>query len=118
MNKRRKHIIASRLLLSVFVPMLLLMSLHVHPGNAHQTDTECYECANHLAHGGHLTAVHQHLHDCVLCQLMTVSYVAAVVMVLVRPLAICHQFSTRWLQALCLRSVSTRKSRAPPVSCY
>ena len=67
---------AARLLLSVFLPIVMLSSLHVHE---HATgDGDCFECVNHLPHGGHISLQTASLHDCVLCQFVSLSYVAAV----------------------------------------
>lgn len=43
---------------------------------------ECYECANHLRHSGHISLQTASLHDCVLCQFVTLSFVAVVAVVL------------------------------------
>ena len=74
--------IAARLLLSVFVPMLLLASLHHH---GIQTDVEntCVQCEHHQPHDGHMSSQSASLHDCVLCQFTTLTFVAAVVFAVV-----------------------------------
>lgn len=69
MNAKTKRQIAARLLLAVFLPMLLLASVHVHPTQQLTAD-ECHECVNHHC-GGHLGQQTLSLHDCVLCQLLT-----------------------------------------------
>ena len=70
----RRHI-ASWLLLAVFVPMLLFSSLHVHEDNAAEAETACADCVNHSCHG-HLTQMATWTHDCVLCQFLTLTFVA------------------------------------------
>jgi len=73
-NSRRRR--AAKVLLAVYIPMLLLLSLHVH----HQRMAEavdCYQCAHHQPHAGHITAVQDALHDCLLCQLQSEAFVAA-----------------------------------------
>ena len=68
--------ITARLLLLVFVPMLLLASLHHH---GVQTDVEntCVQCEHHQPHDGHMSSQSASLHDCVLCQFTTIPFVAA-----------------------------------------
>ena len=57
------------MLLAVFVPMLVLSSLHLH---AYQpiADDDCTECVHHHC-GGHLTQQTGSAHDCVLCQFLS-----------------------------------------------
>ena len=71
-NVRRK--VFARILLSVFVPMLLMSVLHVHECNSIQT---CSDCAHHVSHSGHLTAVASCDYDCVLCQFLSLPFVMA-----------------------------------------
>ena len=75
-NAKTRRRIASRILLAVYIPTLLLLSLHVH----HQRMAEaidCYQCAHHQPHAGHITALQDAMHDCLLCQLGGQSFVAA-----------------------------------------
>ena len=69
---------ASWLLLLVFVPMLVLSSLHIH-AYQYAVHTECAECVNHHPHAGHVAAATPSLHDCVLCQFLTLTYLAATI---------------------------------------
>ena len=72
--ENRRHI-ASWLLLAVFVPMLVFSSLHVHEDSKSTALTECADCVHHNCHG-HLTQTASWMHDCVLCQFLTLIYVA------------------------------------------
>ncbi|MDO4162851.1 MAG: hypothetical protein Q4D56_00485 [Bacteroides sp.] len=54
-------------LLSVFVPMLLVVSLHHHEDH-HAQEVTCLDCVHHVPHAGHLTNAQDAFHDCVLCQ--------------------------------------------------
>ena len=72
--ENRRHI-ASWLLLAVFVPMLVFSSLHVHDDSKAAALTECADCVHHSCHG-HLTQTASWMHDCVLCQFLTLIYVA------------------------------------------
>ena len=76
MNQETRRHIASWMLLAVFVPMLLLSSVHVHE-TGETIETECADCVHHNCHG-HLTAMATWAHDCVLCQFLTFSMLAAV----------------------------------------
>lgn len=71
-NKRH---IAPWLLLAVFVSMLVLSSLHVHEDSTATAETECTDCVHHSCHG-HLTQMATWTHDCVLCQFLTLTFVA------------------------------------------
>ena len=72
-NRKRK--IVSWMLLAVFVPMLLLSSLHIHSYD--QTgDDQCTECVHHHC-GGHLTQLSTTMHQCVLCQFLSLTLVIA-----------------------------------------
>ena len=76
MRKEVKRQVYAWLLLSVFVPMIALSALHVHEVGCDDT-TVCSACINHQAHAGHLTAGIDNIHDCVLCQFLSLSFVAA-----------------------------------------
>ncbi|MBO5580839.1 MAG: hypothetical protein J5952_10555 [Prevotella sp.] len=76
----QKRTWAARLLLLVFLPVLMFSSLHIHEYAA--AEGECYECANHLHHSGHISLQTASFHDCVLCQFVTLTFVAAVAVVL------------------------------------
>ncbi len=77
MNTRTRRHIASWLLLAVFVPMLVLSSVHVHPATPLDAD-ECAECLTHHC-GGHIGQHAVAFHACVLCQFLTLSFPAAAV---------------------------------------
>lgn len=61
----------------------LLSSLHIHPTSLTANADDCTECVNHHC-GGHIGQRTLTLHDCVLCQFLTlpVAVAAAVVVVL------------------------------------
>ena len=66
------------MLLTVYLSIVLVSSLHIHPASLWQID-ECEQCVNHTPHAGHLTASDGWSHDCLLCQFLSFSYVAAAV---------------------------------------
>ena len=70
----RRHF-ASWLSLAVFVPMLVFSSLHVHEDVSVSTTTVCADCMQHSCHG-HLTQTATWMHDCVLCQFLTLIFMA------------------------------------------
>lgn len=97
-NVRTKRHIASWLLLAVFVPMVIISSLHIHEEQA--TEAECADCVQHQCHG-HLVQQTVGAHECVLCQFLTLPMIAVAVATLLifnnvcktqRPAMLC-QFS-------------------------
>ncbi|MBO4564631.1 MAG: hypothetical protein J5720_04290 [Bacteroidaceae bacterium] len=76
MNIKTRRRISAWLLLSVFLPMLLLSSLHVH--DEALGSCGCDKCVNHLLHSGHIAPDNVHQHDCVLCLFASLTFVAAV----------------------------------------
>ena len=70
-----KRHIASWVLLAVYLPMLIISSLHIHDTSM-EGATECTECVKHQCHG-HLIQLMDGMHQCVLCQILTLTYVAS-----------------------------------------
>ncbi len=72
MSTLRKY--ASWILLSVFLPMLLVASVHVH----HYGDSDEHSIAcDHQHCGGHLGQNSHQTHECLLCQFLTLPYLSA-----------------------------------------
>lgn len=70
-----KRLRSSWLLLLVYVPMLLAVTLHRHDGVQQADDAfYCEDCARNVHHDGHLVAFQPTLHACVLCQLQSIPY--------------------------------------------
>ena len=80
MNTKTKRRLYARLLLSVFLPMLLLSSLHVHTATPVAVGT-CVDCVNHMPHAGHISLNTLDVHDCVLCQFTSLPFIVAVAVV-------------------------------------
>ena len=78
---KMKRYISAWVLLAVFVPMVLLSSLHTHDLESVAQD-DCKECVAHHCHG-HFVEMTTTLHACVLCQFQTFSFVAAAVFAVV-----------------------------------
>lgn len=72
-----KRHISVWVLLAVFVPMLILSSLHVHHGSL-MADEECAECVHHHC-DGHITQGDNAIHHCVLCQFLSITFYAAAI---------------------------------------
>lgn len=72
-NQKTRRYIASWVLLAVFLPMLVLSSLHVHGSGVTASATECADCVHHSCHG-HMIAMSHWTHDCVLCQFLTLTF--------------------------------------------
>ena len=81
MGNSHQRQLTARLLLTLFVSMLTFSTLHVHH-DVMMSEKDCYHCSHHLPHSGHLTAAQANFHDCLLCQLTTLSYQAAVIAIL------------------------------------
>ena len=75
-----KRQIAAFVMLAVFLPIILLSSLHVHESAESSEAATCVDCLhNHC--GGHLTQTTVHMDDCVLCQFLTLPMLAAIAVV-------------------------------------
>ena len=81
MNVDKRRQIAAWVLLAVFLPMLILSSVHVHESDGLHAD-ECNECVHHHCHG-HLGELTTTLHACVLCQFLTMSFVTTSILAVV-----------------------------------
>lgn len=115
MKNELKRQLSAWLLLSVFIPMTIVMALHVHPSACVDELMSCDACVHHLPHGGHLTAYANHLHDCIICLVMTVGFLPAVSFTLSFFVSqICVPYENR-SSLVVLRSGNATGSRAPPV---
>lgn len=111
----RKQRWTARLLIALFVPLLLLSSMHHHAA-AVNDETVCVECAHHTPHNGHLSAQATVIHDCVLCQFLSVVYLTTSVVVLLSltPTHVTNPTERAAFGQLC--TVGSISSRAPPFS--
>ncbi len=104
-----KRHIASWLLLAVFVPMLLLSSVHIHE-TGEIIEAECADCVHHSCHG-HMTAAATWAHDCVLCQFLTLTMLTAAMMVVTLYILVCKCNLAQPLhniRAVCCGTIDTR----------
>ena len=69
---RRQRLFAW-VMLSVYVPMVLLASLHVHSLNDFSKAIDCEQCQCHTAvhHSGHITASNHHIDECLSCRFLS-----------------------------------------------
>jgi len=103
----------SRLLLVVYLPIMLLASHHVH--HFQQTiDDECTQCVSHQPHDGHFRTAQVCMHDCVLCQLMQMSFVPAVVGALPFAPLVVYAFRRREDHSIVSLAKGPHQLRAPP----
>lgn len=103
------------MLLSVFLPMVLLSSLHVHPELLIDNEP-CHECIEHTVHNGHIAAVKATV-DCPLCAFQASVYQEGQEEIITHY----HQevisiISDNTSPALVVGSTGLRSSRAPPVT--
>ena len=109
----RKRNIASWMLLAVFVPMLILSSLHIH-GYEQAGDEQCTECVHHQC-GGHLGQQTLSLHDCLMCQFLTLSITLATCISAVT--LFIHIYKLTFAQSyghLCSQALGATVTRGPP----
>ena len=114
MKQWRKRHLAAWVLLAIFLPTLLLASLHVHSISGWHAG-EYMECVNHQPHAGHITDGDICLDECVLCQFLGMSYMVAtapVIYLLATPIM---AFPLDKPQHLCIRAKGIKSNRAPPL---
>lgn len=114
-----KRMRCSWLLLLVYIPMLLAVTLHHHGGvQAYDARYYCTDCAHNIHHSGHLVQLQHTAHPCVLCQFQNTLCVVPVFilgMVYARP----YRNTVHRLQVGCLcRACSIFSTRAPPYDTY
>ena len=112
MNVLTKRHISAWLLLSVYLPMLFLSSLHIHDAGMEGEPT-CHECVQHQCHG-HLMQFSGDFHQCVLCQILTLSYVAAASGLFLLSLPRRKVLYAIYGQSVCLGNGRTLRLRGPP----
>ncbi len=94
--------------------MLVLSSLHVHP-TVSADEVTCIDCVQHHCNG-HMAQQTGILHQCVLCQFLTMTFVAATLCVVVSVLLVRQQTYAQQCQQPVLAGRGQACLRAPP--CY
>ena len=112
MRIQRKRIASAWLLLSVFVSMMMLTALHSHQPAASVVD--CVECDHHVQHHSHLTADAGHMHDCVLCQFLSLPYIPATAIAVVLFAVVTHIAPQHRFCFIVSNGGNAQSSRAPP----
>ena len=100
------------ILLAVFLPMLVLSSVHIHESDE-AIKTECADCVHHSCHG-HLTALTTWAHDCVLCQFLTLPMLAAILLAVTLYVHVCKKFRVQPLCGFRTFCCGTIITRGPP----
>ena len=67
----RKQRLFAWMILSVYVPMVLLASLHVHSINDFSRAVDCDQCHTAVHHSGHITAGNHHIDECLSCRFLS-----------------------------------------------
>ena len=71
----RKVAVPAWVLLSVWMPMLLISALHIHSDV--QPAVDCNQCVQHVHHSGHITQGGSSIDDCVICHILHQPFIAA-----------------------------------------
>ena len=111
-NVMTKRHIASWVLLAVYLPMLLISSLHIHETSV-EAERACTECVQHQCHG-HLSQLSDGMHQCVLCQFLTLTCVAGVAGTIACHLTPRNIFHAARSQAILPTACGFISLRAPP----
>ena len=114
MKLTMKRHIASWVLLAVFVPMLVLSSLHVHKASSSVTETECSNCVHHNCHG-HLSQMTIAIHDCVLCQFLTLKMLTVAIVAVTLYIHVCRIYYAQLLLSDCVACCGIIVTRGPPI---
>ena len=108
----RRHI-AALFLLAVFLPMLTLSSLHIHETVQTADTEECTVCADHKC-AGHVTQLPMQMHQCVLCQFLSLVSTPATVLLVIVPASIIIAQSYRNQRFVSSDACRIKSTRAPP----
>ena len=109
-----KRQIAAFVMLAVFLPILLLSSIHVHE-SAESAEVTCVDCLhNHC--GGHLTQSTVHMDDCVLCQFLTLTMLTAAVVAVTVYIHVCKKHHAQPLCGYYAACCGVIVTRGPPAA--
>lgn len=67
----RKQGLFAWILLSVYVPMVLFASLHVHSPINISKAIDCVQCHTAVHHSGHITTSNHHIDECLSCRFLS-----------------------------------------------
>lgn len=109
-NTRRQSI--GRILLALYLFILSASFLHNH-GIAGHVDY-CQDCVSHVRHNAHIASAVPSLHDCVLCNFLSVTYTYAPILAfaVIVPVHRCRSIVT--VQHIVRCACCAKMLRAPP----
>ncbi len=86
----RKQRLFAWMILSVYVPMVLLASLHVHSFDEYSKAIDCDQCHTAVHHSGHITAGTHHIDECLSCRFLStqIDVPRTVASLVVKPVAV------------------------------
>ena len=110
----RKQRLFAWIMLSVYVPMVLLASLHVHSLNDFSKAVDCDQCHTAVHHSGHITPSIHHIDECLSCRFLStqLDLPRTVASLVVKPLAVHLEFFLATEPVV--RVVAHPSLRAPP----
>ncbi len=110
----RKQRLFAWMILSVYVPMVLLASLHVHTVNDFSRAVDCDECHTAVHHTGHITAAPHHIDECLSCRFLStqIDVPRTVAILVVKPVAVHLEYFLA--SEPVVRVVAQPSLRAPP----
>ena len=114
MNRHRlKRQIAARLLLVVFLPLLVLLSLHRHE-TQEATHSYCEACVQHVSHVEQMAVADFSIHECILCQFISANFLVGLDIVILSMVSGSMATLPNAVPGLPLVVKGVRQSRAPP----
>lgn len=113
MNTKTRRKVTALVMLTLYVSILFSSCFHIHSDNLFAAG-ECDQCVHHLPHSGHLTAGGGLQHDCLLCQFLSLVYVAAAVTTLIIYNKVCARHYDAPLARIGLTKWGILGLRAPP----
>ena len=109
-----KRSVSAWLLLAVFLPALIVSSVHVHK-DGHEEETECKQCTHHKVHSSHIAKTHLVMHDCLLCQILHLTFLPSSSTITLCPVRRIVALAPAWEQSVADRATAIHAPRAPPL---
>lgn len=113
MKRLDKTYVSAWVLLSVFIPMVLLSSLHIHPELLNDPEL-CPDCIEHTVHNGHITTVKGAI-DCPLCAFQASVYQSAEIIEVITGQQVSHLVTAYAMPSVTIVEIGVKQCRAPPV---
>ena len=93
--------------------MLVLSSVHTHQASSSAVEMECAGCVHHNCHG-HLTQTATAIHDCVLCQFLTLKMLTAAIVAVTLYIHVCRIYHAQPLRSDYAACCGIIVTRGPP----